>query len=206
MPNIFSPEMILRIPALLISITIHEFAHARTSYALGDPTPKMTGRLSLNPLDHLDPLGLLMLWFFRFGWAKPVQINPFYYEDRKKGTIVVSLAGPLSNLILAFFTMILLKLGVFKGLPLSFLYTLFMYNLILAVFNLIPVPPLDGSKILIGFLPGRHAYELSKLENYGPILLILMIYLGLLDTILDPMINVAWTGLDVLTNLLLFRY
>ena len=206
MRNILGPEMILRIPALLISITIHEFAHARTSYALGDPTPKMTGRLSLNPLNHLDPLGLLMLWFFRFGWAKPVQINPFYYEDRKKGTILVSIAGPLSNLLLAFITLIILKLGIFSGLPLSFLYTLYMYNLILAVFNLIPIPPLDGSKILMGLLPGRQAYEFSKLENYGPIILILFIYLGLLDTILDPMINVVWTGLNTLTNLLLFRF
>jgi len=206
MRNFLSQEMILRIPALLLSITIHEYAHARVSYALGDPTPKMTGRLSLNPLNHLDPLGLLMLWFFRFGWAKPVQINPYYYENRKKGTILVSIAGPLSNLMLAFTTLTLLKMSVFKGFAQSFLYVLYMYNVVLAVFNLIPIPPLDGSKILMGFLSGRNAYEYSKLESYGPILLILAVYLGLLNVILDPLIDIAWSGLDFLTNILLFRY
>ena len=206
MGNIFSVEMILRIPALLISITIHEFAHAKTSFVLGDPTPKMTGRLSLNPLNHLDPLGLLMLWFFRFGWAKPVQINPYYYEDRKKGTILVSLAGPLSNIFLAFASLALIKLGIVKGLPLSFLFTLYMYNVVLAVFNLIPIPPLDGSKILMGFLPARHAFEFSKMEGYGPILLILAVYLGVLNVILNPMIEFAQSILDLLTNILLLRY
>lgn len=204
--NILSLDMILRIPALLISITIHEYAHAKTSDALGDPTPRMTGRLSLNPLDHLDPLGLLMLWIFRFGWAKPVQINPYYYEDRRKGTILVSIAGPLSNLCLAFLSLILIKLGIFRGLLLSFIYTLYMYNIILAVFNLIPLPPLDGSKILRGYLPGRWAYEFSRLENYGPILLIIAIYLGLLDVILNPMINLTWNGLNLLTDIVLFRF
>lgn len=156
MRNFFGPEMLLRIPALLIAITFHEFAHARVSYSLGDPTPKQTGRLSLNPLAHLDPVGLLMLWIFRFGWAKPVQINPYYYKDPKKGVLLVSLAGPLSNLVLAFFTLIFLKLDfITSSFAVNFVYILFVYNLGLAVFNLIPVPPLDGSKILVNLLPGN---------------------------------------------------
>ncbi len=207
MADFFGPEMLLRIPALLIAITFHEYAHARVSYLLGDPTPKWKGRISLNPLVHLDPIGLLMLWLFRFGWAKPVEINPSYYKDPKRGTILVSLAGPLVNLILAFLTMVILKLNIlYSGILKNFAYVLFLYNLTLAVFNLIPIPPLDGSKILSGLLPTRHAYEFSRLEAYGPFVLILLIYFGLLGVILNPMIALVHKGLDILSNLVLLRF
>jgi len=207
MTHYLGPEMLLRIPALLIAITFHEYAHARVSYSLGDPTPKWRGRLSLNPLVHLDPIGLLMLWLFRFGWAKPVEVNPSYYREPKKGTILVSLAGPMANLILAFFAMIILKLDILHiGILDSFIYILFLYNLTLAVFNLIPIPPLDGSKILAGLLPTPQAYEFSKFESYGPFVLILLVYFGLLGNILNPLILFIHRGLDILSNLALFRF
>ncbi len=207
MANFLGPEMLLRIPALLFAITFHEYAHARVSYSLGDPTPKWRGRLSLNPLVHLDPIGLLMLWLFRFGWAKPVEINPSYYKEPKKGMILVSLAGPLANLILAFLTMIILKLDILhSGILDNFVYILFLYNLTLAVFNMIPIPPLDGSKILTGLLPAKQAYELSRLEAYGPFILILLVYFGVLSIILNPLIVFVHKGLDVLSNLVLLRF
>lgn len=207
MANFIGPEMLLRIPALLLAITFHEYAHARVSYSLGDPTPKWRGRLSLNPLVHLDPIGLLMLWLFKFGWAKPVEINPSYYEEPKKGMILVSLAGPLANLILAFFTMIILKLDIIhSGILENFIYILFLYNLTLAVFNMIPIPPLDGSKILMGLLPTKQAYEFSQLEAYGPFILILLVYFGLLSIVLNPLIVFVHKGLDVLSNIILFRF
>ncbi|AYO30675.1 site-2 protease family protein [Biomaibacter acetigenes] len=207
MANFFGPEMLLRIPALLIAITFHEYAHAKVSDAMGDPTPRWTGRLSLNPMAHLDPVGLLMLWIFRFGWAKPVQINPSYYRDPKKGILLVSLAGPLSNLFLAFITMVLIKLNLFfSGILSTFIHILFVYNLVLAVFNLIPIPPLDGSKILMSLLPGRQGYVFSQMEAYGPLILILLVYFGLLNIILDPLITFVHIGLDTLSNLILFRF
>ena len=167
----------------------------------------MEGRLSLNPLDHLDPVGLLMLWLFRFGWAKPVEINPNYYDEPKKGVILVSLAGPLSNIVLAFISMIILKLGIFNNSIIeSFVYILFLYNLTLAVFNLIPIPPLDGSKILMGLLPRRMAYEFSRYEAYGPLILIIMVYLGLLRILLNPLMLFLHKGLDILSNLILIRF
>ncbi|HHW02700.1 MAG TPA: site-2 protease family protein [Thermoanaerobacterales bacterium] len=207
MANFFGPEMLLRIPALLIAITFHEYAHARVSYALGDPTPRWTGRLSLNPIAHLDPVGLLMLWIFRFGWAKPVQINPSYYRDPKSGILLVSVAGPLSNLFLAFITLVLIKLNLFYGGILStFIHILFVYNLVLAVFNLIPIPPLDGSKILMSLLPGRQDHLFSQMESYGPLILILLVYFGLLNVVLDPLITFVQIGLDALSDLILLRF
>lgn len=206
MKNFLGPGMLLRIPALLLAITLHEYAHAKVSYSLGDPTPKWTGRLSLNPLAHLDPIGLLMLWFFRFGWAKPVQVNPNYYKEPKKGIILVSIAGPLANIFLAFLTLLLLKINIFKvGVFQNFFYVLFMYNIGLSVFNLIPIPPLDGSKIFLNILPNNIAYKLSRIGEYGPIILIFLLYFNFLNIILDPMVIFLYNGLDTLTNLILFR-
>ena len=161
-PNLMSPDMIFRIPALLLALTIHEFAHAFVSHRLGDPTPKRQGRLTLNPLAHIDPFGLIMLWLFRFGWGRPVEIDPSYYRDRRKGTILVSFAGPLSNMITAFVIAWLHVLALFTTTnPFIFnlLSTAFSFNIFLAVFNLIPIPPLDGSKILAGLLPSRLSYQ-----------------------------------------------
>lgn len=199
--------MLLRIPALLIAITFHEYAHARSSYMLGDPTPKWTGRLSLNPLAHLDPIGLLMLWIFRFGWAKPVQVNPNYYKDPEKGIVLVSMVGPLANIALAFIAMLLLKINIFNiGVLQNFLYVLFIYNIGLAVFNLIPIPPLDGSKILYHLLPSSVTYQFSQISAYGPIILVFLLYFNFLNIFLDPLINFVYNGLDTLTNIILLRF
>jgi len=200
MPQFFGPEMLLRIPALLIAITFHEYAHAKTSHLLGDPTPRWSGRLTLNPLAHLDPVGLLMLWLFRFGWAKPVPVNPLYYKNKKLGLISVALAGPLANFVLAFMSLFILKLDLAKGYIESFLYVLFSYNLILSVFNLIPIPPLDGSKILMGILPGTNNEMFYKLEQFGPFILILLVYLNIIDVILHPLISIVYRILFVLTD------
>ena len=158
-------QYILIIPVLLISLTIHELSHGYTAYRLGDMTAKDQGRLTLNPLKHLDPIGTIMLFVARIGWAKPVPVNPFFFRDRKKGMMLVSIAGPLSNLVLAFMGIFLYQLSfitmyglIVRGNNivtywLLFLSLFFSVNLNLAIFNLLPIPPLDGSKVLSGVLP-----------------------------------------------------
>lgn len=191
--NIMSPDMIFRIPALLLALTIHEFSHAFVSHKLGDPTPKRQGRLTLNPLAHIDPFGLIMLWLFRFGWGRPVEIDPSYYRDRRKGTILVSFAGPLSNMITAFVIAWLQVLAMLTGqseFVFNLLNTAFSFNIFLAVFNLIPIPPLDGSKILAGLLPGRLSYQYQvTFGQWGLFLLILFIATPLSTIVLMPMAN-----------------
>ena len=159
--------LLLAVP-LLYSIVIHELAHGWVAYRMGDPTAKLLGRLSLNPLKHLDPVGTLMLFIFGFGWAKPVPINLSYVRNMRKGLILVSSAGIFANMALAFLTFLLS--GFLSPSPSGslrlLLYYLAQINIILAAFNLIPIPPLDGSKILMGFLSDRYRYALSRLEPY----------------------------------------
>ena len=168
-------ELLLFLPALLIAITVHEFAHAWAADRLGDPTPQLQGRLSLNPLKHLDPVGTLMLLFFRFGWGKPVEFDPYNLRHPRRDAAVISLAGPAINLILATVLSLVLK---FSPSPLFsiFLYPVILININLAIFNLLPVPPLDGAKILYGILPREWADEYNDfMGRYGTILLILLI-------------------------------
>ncbi|HHT45985.1 MAG TPA: site-2 protease family protein [Firmicutes bacterium] len=189
-------DLLGRIPALLIAITFHEYAHARMAYFWGDPTAKLQGRLSLNPIAHLDPIGLLMLVIVRFGWARPVPINPFNFRDRRKGLFWVSFAGPGMNLILGFlatFFYVIFKITTYKiygsslyGIVGSILYNLVIYNVFLAIFNMIPLPPLDGSKILSTMLRGRNLQVYQQIEPYGPFLLILLLVFGGLGHILGP--------------------
>lgn len=186
----FDADMIFRIPALLIALTIHEYAHARVAVSLGDPTPRFMGRLTLNPVAHLDPIGLIMLWLFRFGWAKPVPINPSNFKDGRRGMIYVSLAGPGSNILTAF--VVALLIGILAKFQLlaspwyEILQLTYVYNIIFAIFNLLPIPPLDGSKVLMSFLPGRQAYALQGLERYGPFLLMGLVYIGVIGAITYP--------------------
>lgn len=201
----FGQDMIFRIPALLVAITVHEYAHGKMADHLGDPTARYAGRLTLNPIAHLDPIGLLMLWIFRFGWAKPVPINPFYFRNRRQGLILVAGAGPAANVLTAFLVLVVLKLWPGAGVVVSqFLHLTYLYNLYLAVFNLIPVPPLDGSKILKGILAGTQAHTFSQLETYGPILLVLLLYLGVIGQILLPLVSLLTSLLEMVGNWLVF--
>ncbi|SDF25541.1 site-2 protease family protein [Sporolituus thermophilus] len=187
----FDADMIFRIPALLATITVHEYAHARAAVALGDPTPRFMGRLTLNPVAHLDPIGLLMLWLFKFGWAKPVPVNPYNFRDGRMGMLIVSLAGPFANILFAFVTALttglLAKLGLLGGDWVQILRLTYIYNIIFAIFNLIPLPPLDGSKVLASLLPGRQAYAFERLEAYGPFILMALVYIGFIGTITHPL-------------------
>lgn len=180
--------------AVLIAITFHETAHGYVAYRLGDPTAKNAGRLTLNPLAHMDPIGALLMLIAGFGWAKPVPVNPFYFRgDRTKGMMLVSIAGPITNLVLSFAAYFILVAGQgFSSIPFlgEFLQYCVTLNVYLAVFNLIPIPPLDGSKILAGFLPKSTAYKyLTTVEQYGFLILMLLILFHVTDYILIPIAN-----------------
>jgi Zn-dependent protease len=205
----FIQEILLIIPILLLSLSFHEYSHGKVSYLLGDPTPKLMGRLTLNPLVHLDIMGSLVLIITRrFGWAKPVPVNPRYYKNPRKGLMLVGLAGPGANIILAVLFSIILKAiinlfgfninngyiyGNVSNLTITsvkFLIMAIYINLSLAVFNLIPVPPLDGSKILQGVLPPRFDQYFLSLEGpIGMIILLFLAYTGLLGRIIGPVVE-----------------
>lgn len=182
-------DIIIRTIAVLVAIIPHEMAHGYAAYLCGDETAKNDGRLSLNPLHHLDPIGTICLIFFKFGWAKPVMINPNNFRDRKKGTFFVSIAGVLTNFILAIIAVIIMKYIRLSDFVFELFMNIFWFNTILGVFNLIPIPPLDGSKLLFSFLPPKYEYYLIKYEKYGYILLLLLIMTDNLDRILIPMVN-----------------
>jgi Zn-dependent protease len=185
----------LRIPALLIAITIHEFAHARMAYHFGDATAKHQGRMNLNPISHLDPIGTLMILLVGFGWAKPVPINPFNFNRYRTGLRWVSFAGPMVNFIFGFFSLLILTLlvsyGLTGGLFLQFIVVLMQLNILLAIFNLIPIPPLDGSKILMSFLPDAYLGHYRQLERYAPLILLGLILTGAFGLIIFPMYNLV---------------
>lgn len=161
--------------ALIIAITVHEFAHALAADKLGDPTPRSQGRLTLNPLAHLDPLGTLMILLTRFGWGRPVQFDPFNLQNPRRDAAIISLAGPTSNLLTASLLALIIRFSPpLVGILLS---PIIFLNVALAIFNLIPIHPLDGGKILIGLLPKDLAYEWDAVLNrYGTIILILLIF------------------------------
>lgn len=184
-------SMVATLLAVLLAITFHETAHGFVAYQLGDPTAKNEGRLTLNPLAHLDPVGAFLMFVAGFGWAKPVPVNPFYFHgDRTKGMMLVSVAGPLTNLALSFLCyFIYVAGGAFPALPFVsiFLRSMVTLNVYLAVFNLIPIPPLDGSKILAGFLPKSTAYQyLTTMERYGFLILMVLILFNITDLFLHP--------------------
>lgn len=190
MLDIFDPGRLLYMtPAVIIGLTVHEYAHAAVANSLGDRTAYLQGRLTLNPAAHIDILGLIMLYFAGFGWAKPVPINPFHFRgNRDRGTLLVSLAGPLSNFILAVAAAALLG-ALLWDIPYAGRITreIIKINVILAIFNLLPVPPLDGSKILAGLIPGSREW-LYRFEQYGTIILILLLFTGIIGRILGVFI------------------
>lgn len=170
-------ELILVIPALLLAVTAHEFSHAKVADVLGDPTPGHYGRLSLNPIKHLDPIGALMILLVHIGWAKPVPINPSYFRNPRQGMLYVSLAGPLANFTVAFFVGLVFRFtqNILPDLLLLMLFFVVEINIWLGLFNLIPIPPLDGSKILAAFLSQETLRAYLAFERYGMILLILLL-------------------------------
>ena len=169
----------------IYSVVIHEVAHGWVAYRMGDPTAKWMGRLSLNPLKHLDPFGTLMLFLVGFGWAKPVPININNIPDRRKGLILVSAAGITANILFAFVALLIARLFAIPPMGrLGFIYYVAYINITLASLNLIPLPPLDGSKILMGFASEKIQYLLARIEPYGIFILIGLLYLGLLDPLI----------------------
>ncbi len=193
---------ISRAVAVLLAIIVHEYAHGRMADAMGDPTPRASGRLTLNPLDHLDLVGTLMLLFFRFGWAKPVPINPGYFRDRRRGMLLVALAGPVTNFLVAF-----LATAVFKAVGPVLRVTIvgelawwtLQYNIWFVLFNLLPVPPLDGSRVLRPYLRGQAARLYYQYENYGFIVMIILVASGAVGALLGPLATAILGLFDRLT-------
>lgn len=165
------------VAAFLIAVTVHEFAHAWMADRLGDPTPRLRGRLSLNPLVHLDLIGTLLLLFAGFGWARPVEVNPRHFSNWRRGMLTVAAAGPLSNVGVAFAAGLLFQLGLTGAAPAlgRLVHAVVYVNAMLAVFNLIPIPPLDGSRILSNILPPAQALAYDRLAPYGPLALLVLI-------------------------------
>jgi Zn-dependent protease len=177
-------------PGLLLSITVHEFAHAFSADKLGDPTPRFQGRITLDPRAHLDPLGVIMILLTRFGWGKPVEFDSYNLKNPQRDTAIIALAGPLSNLLIALVISIVLKMGLF---PISWvvagLFQVLIINVVLAIFNLVPVHPLDGSKILMSFLPAEQAIEYENfMHRYGMFVLIALI--------------IPWNGVSPVSSLI----
>lgn len=194
-------ETLYLVVGLVIAITIHEFSHALAADRLGDPTPRSQGRLTLNPLAHLDPLGTLMLFLVHFGWGKPVIFDPYNLAHPRRDAGIISIAGPISNLLLAILLSLVLNLFPLPIYLFPLLYAIIILNISLAVFNLVPVYPLDGEKILAAILPRDLAYEYQAvMSRYGTIILIFMI-LPLFGS--SPIISLISPVIDFLTRLFL---
>lgn len=198
-------ELLITVAAALICVTLHELAHGFAAWKLGDPTAKNAGRLSLNPIRHIDVVGLICMAIAHFGWAKPVPINPRYFRHFRRDTAITALAGPVANVLIAFvfltFYSVAAWFSLYLGEPawLEYLSLFFWYTAILstglAVFNLIPVPPLDGSKILFSLLPDRYYLWLLRYERYGFLLMAALLFFNVLD---KPLLFLRTGLLDLL--------
>ena len=203
--------ILLLIPLRLLALVVHECSHGYVSTKLGDPTPRIQGRLTLNPLVHLDVMGTILMLLTGFGWARPVEVNPMYYKDRKKGMALVAAAGPLSNLLLAFISLllygVLLFVSYFVKIP-NVISTVIVraciysatINLSFMVFNLIPIPPLDGSRILGMFLSNKAYYTLMQYERYSMILIMVLSLSGMLNSVIGTGVGFFFNGMINLIN------
>lgn len=206
--NILSVDTLLTALAALFAIMFHESGHALAAYWLGDPTAKEKGRISFNPLRHIDPIGLLMLIFVGFGWAKPVPIDTRYFKNPKRDMAISAAAGPAANFVLAFVCMIVYNIiYIFASGEVAYWFFMFFYycaiiNVGLGVFNLFPIPPLDGSKIFGAFLPDRAYYTLMRYERYGMIVLMVLLMTGIIDTPLGALRSGVFDGLNTAAGFL----
>jgi len=202
-------QLILLAPALLVAVTVHEFAHAVVAVRLGDPTPRRLGRLTLNPLPHIDPIGAIAFMLAGFGWAKPVPVNAGNLAHPVRDMAWVAVAGPLANFTAAFLTLVIIgELGGDIGRPdggllLIGLDGIYKFNLALGIFNLIPLPPLDGGHFLPYLLPRASWSFIHQLEQVGPFLLILLLFTGGTRYVVQPIFNVASAALQTIVRLVL---
>ena len=201
--------LVFMVCAVLGSIAVHEVAHGYVSYMLGDPTAKRLGRLSLNPIKHLDPIGTVCLLFCGFGWARPVPVDPRYYKEPKKGMAVTALAGPAVNLLIGAVTTVNLSIlvwlwesGLYSVFPVirymsadtyfmatNAAYILLYYNLLLAVFNLLPVPPLDGSRLLLAFLPSKQYFSVMRYEKLMMLVMFFLLWTGVFTGVFEVLVD-----------------
>ena len=184
-------QLIAGVIALLVGLTFHEFSHAATADALGDHRPRAMGRLTLNPIAHIDPVGALMLVFAGFGWAKPVMVNPAALRSGRTGLAFVAAAGPIANVVVAVLAAVVYRVLDLTGVDMPFVMnvvvSVVLLNLVLAVFNLLPIPPLDGYNVALAFLPPRQAMMLSRYGQYGVLVLLGLIFLRYMGSPIDPL-------------------
>ncbi|MBQ3398793.1 MAG: site-2 protease family protein [Synergistaceae bacterium] len=191
-------RLLLTIPALLWALSFHEFCHGLAARLVGDPTAERYGRLTLNPLAHFDIVGTLMLLFVGFGWAKPVPINTRYFRHPRRDLIIVSLAGVVGNILTAILSVLFLRFfgegwyNLTGRAGLTIVIQMININMGLAAFNLIPIPPLDGSRVLEAFLPYKYMEYYYWLERYGMIILLVLLMTGIINVIFEPIINLLW--------------
>lgn len=208
----FIQYIISALIVIFLTMPVHEWAHGFVAFKLGDPTPRYLGRLTLNPLAHIDYVGALMILLFGFGWAKPVQVNSRYFKNPKWGMAITAFAGPLANIIVAFISL-LIAFGIiytttwlsYSVIWLNFILSVLIFiaqiNISLAVFNLIPIPPLDGSKLLSALLPNRIYYRIMQYERYFFIVIVLLLVTGILNYPLDLLFEFVFTGVGFLAEL-----
>lgn len=215
-------SILFSLPCVLIAITFHEYAHGYVAYRLGDPTARNAGRLTLNPLKHLDPIGALCMLLFHFGWAKPVPINSRYFKKPRRDMALVAIAGPLVNILLSLLGVLLfcilnavfaphgaaLSTDSFAGnarwVLMSFISYFFRLNASFAVFNLLPIPPLDGSRLISIFLPPRISWNIMKYERYIALGMLVLLYIGVFDRPLTFLVSSLLNGMFRLVGLLPF--